>query len=225
MLALTADEMRAIDQYTIKQLEIPSLVLMENAALRTISQINLDQRQSFAIFCGTGNNGGDGLAIARGLHSLGKTVIIFIVGNPKKTSPEFGTQLRALSHLNVEISWLDTLESIQDMQNKLKKVNTLIDCIFGTGLSSAVRPPHSVVIDQVNQSRIYTISVDIPSGIDTDTGRVMGTAVQADLVICLEFMKQGLVDNPYVRADIRVVPIGIPREAKIAILGEREDLC
>jgi NAD(P)H-hydrate epimerase len=77
-----------------------------------------------------------------------------------------------------------------------------------------------VVIEQMNQSRIYTLSVDIPSGIDCDRGKIMGTAVRADQIVCLEYMKQGLVDNPYIHADIRVVPIGIPQEAKEAVLGE-----
>lgn len=220
MRAITRAESQALDHYAIQQLEIPSLLLMQNAALRTLSQINLDQRQSFAVFAGTGNNGGDGLAIARELHVLGKKVLVFLVGNKEKATEEFQVQYRSLSHLDVELFWVDTLESVGVMVEKMGVVNTLIDCIFGTGLSSPVRPPQSVVIEQMNQSRIYTLSVDIPSGIDCDRGKIMGTAVRADQIVCLEYMKQGLVDNPYIHADIRVVPIGIPQEAKEAVLGE-----
>ncbi len=219
MRAVTAEEMKNIDRYAIEQLGIPSLLLMENAALRTIDAIDLEKRHSFAVFCGTGNNGGDGLAIARGLHALGKEVRVFLVGDPKRASEEFSVNRATLEHLNLEVSQVETLGDLDTMMTQLGKVNTIIDCLFGTGLNREVKGVAAVVIEQINQSRIFTISVDLPSGLDADRGNIWGTFVEPGLVVCLEMLKKGLVSNPYIHCPIRLVPIGIPEEAKRAILG------
>ena len=99
MVIVTADEMQKIDHYAIKVLEIPSIVLMENAALKVIENINTDMRDSFAVICGTGNNGGDGLAVSRGLISLGKNVYTYIIGKEGEGTQEFKTNLKALRNL------------------------------------------------------------------------------------------------------------------------------
>lgn len=221
MITVTKEEMRAIDSYAIKNLEIPSLILMENAALRTIDTIDLNLRQTFAVFCGMGNNGGDGLAIARGLLCLGKKVIVYLVGDKAHATEEFRTNFRALEHLTQDIHQVETLGDIGDMIGRFGEVNTFIDCIFGTGLDREIRGVHTVVMEQMNEARTYTISVDMPSGIDATSGKVWGSYVHADEVVCFEYMKKGLKANPYVNATIRVVPIGIPAEAKKHVLGDR----
>ena len=218
MIKVSADQMKAIDRYAINVLDIPGIVLMENAALRSISNMDLSRRHSFAIFCGTGNNGGDGLAIARGLIALGKKVITFIIGDRTKGSEEFKTNYRALERLG-EIHWLDTIGDIDLMKEKLDKVNTIIDCIFGTGLNRQIRGMAVVVIENINESRIHTISIDVPSGINATTGESLGSVVDASEIICLQYMKTGLEVSPYVHCPITVVPIGIPDFVAEKVLG------
>lgn len=209
MRIVTADQMQAIDRYAINVLEIPSLILMENAALRTIDQIDLNHRHSFAIFCGTGNNGGDGLAIARGLIALGKKVHVFMVGERGDGSEEFKVNYQALENLTEPI-WLRTLGDLETLADKLQDVNTIIDCIFGIGINREIRGPAVVIIEQINNSRIYTISIDIPSGMNPDSGKSFGAVIDASEIICLQYKKQGLNQSPYVHCPIKVVPIGIP---------------
>lgn len=222
MRKVNAQQMRMIDQYAIKTLGIPSMILMENAALRTIDCIDLARRQTFGIFCGTGNNGGDGLAIARGLLALGKNVSVFIIGDREKSTPDFAMNYAILEKMNAKIFWMKTLGDIEDLPRKLESVNTLIDCIFGTGLDREIKGMAQAVIDAMNASRTYTISVDMPSGINATTGEIHGTFVEADEVVCLQLPKIGLDKTPYLHAEIHVVPIGIPQQAVQYVLGKEE---
>ncbi len=220
MLLVSSDQMRRIDHYAIEQMEIPSIVLMENAALAVISNLDLQRRHTFAVFCGTGNNGGDGLAIARGLINRGKSVTIYIIGEESHGSPDFKTNLAILRHMRAGIKKIETLGDIQDLADELKKVNTIIDAILGTGLDRPVRELQAVVIEQINESRVFTISIDLPSGLDGDTGKSLGACVEPSAILTLEIMKKGLYDNPMFRCPIRVLHIGIPDRAKAFVLGE-----
>lgn len=219
MRIVTAQQMQAIDHYAIERLEIPAIILMENAALRTLDAMDLVRRSTFAIFCGTGNNGADGLAIARGLIALGKQVCCFIVGEKGRGSEAFKLQYRILEHLNVELRWLETLGDLSDMIERLKSVNTIVDCIFGTGLDRELRGMAPIVIEQINQSRVYTYAVDMPSGINATTGESHGAYVQADEIICLQYLKRGLADNPLIFGKVHVVPIGIPDVVYDKVVG------
>ena len=220
MIIVTADEMRRIDKYAINVLEIPSIVLMENAALKVIKNIDIERRNSFAVICGTGNNGGDGLAVARGLLSLGKKVYTYIIGSKGEGSEEFKINLRSLMKISDNVKFMNTIGDIQSLPEELENVNMIIDAIFGIGLNSEVKGMAQYVIDTINKSRIYTLSVDIPSGMHPDTGAIMGTCVDPSLIVCMSSMKKGLVRNSLISTDIVVEHIGIPKEAYKAVLGE-----
>lgn len=223
MQAVTGEQMRLIDHFAIERYGIPEIVLVENAAIRTIDCIDLSRRHTFAVFCGTGNNGADGLAVARGLVARAKHVRVFIVGNPEKAGEAWKQNYEALQLLQVQIKRIETLGDLDDMIHQLDEMNTLIDCLFGTGLNREIRGTAAIVIEQINRSRTYTISVDLPSGIDATTGRVWGCFVEADAVICLQLMKTGLQNNPYVNGEVIVVPAGIPQKAIEA--GLESDNC
>lgn len=223
MRSVSAEEMRQIDHYAMEQLEMPSIVLMENAARAAMDQVDLDRRQSFAIFCGMGNNGGDGLAMGRNLMSLGKRVRFYLLGSLEKASPDFMTNYRVLRHMKADIRFLETLGQIQDLPGELSDFNTLIDALFGTGLNRPLRGIVPVVIELINESRIFTISLDMPSGIDATTGQTYGAYVQASAVLTFELMKSGLEAFPLSGSLVRVLPIGIPRQAKAFVLGDDFD--
>lgn len=220
MILVNAQQMKEIDHYAIKVLEIPEIVLMENAALRVIDHLDTDRRDSFAIFCGTGNNGGDGLAIARGLIALNKKVDIYMVGDRDKGSTSFRTNYRALVGLHANIKWMETLGDIDDLRESVLKVNTLVDCLIGTGLDRQVTGMKEYVIEIMNRSRVRIISVDVPSGLDASTGQIQGICCEATQTICLQIVKTGVYRNKLVAGDLQVVPIGIPPKAVEAILGK-----
>lgn len=221
MLLVTADEMRAIDNYAIKVLEIPSIILMENAALKVIKNINTEIRDTFAVVCGVGNNGGDGLAVARGLIGLDKDVYTYIIGDVKKGSEEFKINLKALKNISDKVKIMETIEDIQSFPEELKKVNMVIDALLGTGLRGQVRGMEEYVINTINNSRIYTLSIDVPSGIDSTSGRILGACIDPSMVVVLGAMKKGLLSNPYLRADIKLEYIGIPKIAYKKVLKDK----
>lgn len=214
MRLVTADQMRELDKYCINQLEIPEILLVENAAISSLAHLDLDRRQSFAVFCGTGNNGADGLAIARQLLSLDKKVHIFLIGHSNKPSQAWLTNFRAVRHMTEQISSIETIGDIEDVSELLSRYNTIIDAIFGIGLNRPLSGVAPIAIEQMNESRIFKISIDMPSGLDANTGRSYGAFVEADRIICMEYMKAGLEKINYLDADIHIVSAGIPIKAK-----------
>lgn len=205
--------MQAIDSYAINELKIPSLCLVERASLAVMKNINLDIRHSFAIFSSVGNNGADGMALARNLLALDKKVDIYILGNLDKASDDFLINYRACKNLTDTIYELKSIGDMEFLSENLKKVNTLVDAIFGTGLNRPVSGIYATVIDIINQASIYTISVDIPSGFDCDGEMDFGLCVDSDLIVSMQIMKKGLYEDRYFRKKIRVEDIGISQRA------------
>jgi len=209
MIAVTGNEMKAIDNYCIEKLGIPGIVLMENAALKVIKNIDLDKFNSFTIICGVGNNGGDGLAVGRHLIVEGKDVSIFVIGNLNKASEDFSINYSILKNMKIEIKAIEDEENLKDLIVCIKKSDMTIDSIFGTGLTRDVEGLYRDVIANINEHSKYILSIDIPSGIDSDTGKVLGICVKADKTVKFQLMKKGLVDYE----NVIVESIGMPKMA------------
>lgn len=218
MQSVRAEEMREMEQIAIKQLEIPELLLVENAALNILRCLDLSTRHSFAVFCGPGNNGADGMALARHLLGRDKKVMVYLVGESKHPGEAWLTNRRILQHMTKNLRRVETLGEIEDMLQEINAFNTIIDALFGTGLQGSLKGVAPIVIDNINQSRIYTISVDVPSGLDATTGRPSGAFIEANEVITLEMMKTGLENNPYVDCPVQVVSAGLPQAVKDRVL-------
>ncbi|MGM9907396.1 NAD(P)H-hydrate epimerase [Limosilactobacillus sp.] len=183
---ITAEQMRHYDSYTINTIGIPSLVLMERAALAVRDEV----LNAFPLYlghvvvvAGSGNNGGDGLDVARLLHIAGVRVTILNVGNPDHASAEHQTQEKICQYYQIpETSDLAVL----------KQATLIIDAMFGIGIDRPVTGAYADAIEAINQSKALVVAVDMPSGINTDTGEVMGTAVKADATVTFAFNKVGL---------------------------------
>lgn len=189
---LNSIQMKACDKYTIENIGIPSMVLMERAALSVVQEIVNDylaEEISAVIFAGTGNNGGDGIAIGRILKEKGAQVQIVVVGDLQKCSLEMKQQMTIAENMGISVKMYD---------NSLKKeYNVIIDALFGIGLSREVQGIFQSAIQWINQKKasekkISVYAVDIPSGIHTDSGEVLGCAVQADKTITFQYGKPGL---------------------------------
>lgn len=180
----TGEQMRRADLYTIEEIGVPSMVLMERAALevvRCMEEEQLDFRKVLVV-CGSGNNGGDGYAIARLLHLKGHDVTIFFAGNSQKRSEENAQQAKIAAHYEIPvITNLGTEE-----------YSVIIDALFGTGLKREVTGHYREVLCSVNQMAGKKVAVDLPSGIHDTTGARMGIAFCADLTVAIAFPKRGL---------------------------------
>lgn len=187
--AITAEQMRHYDSYTINTIGVPSLVLMERAALAVRDEIlnafplNL---QNVVVVAGTGNNGGDGLDVARLLHIAGVKVTILNVGNPDHTSEEHQVQDKICRYYQIP--------ETTDL-NVLKDASLIVDALFGIGIDRPVEGDYAKAINAINDSDAVVVAVDMPSGINTDTGEVMGTAVKATATVTFALNKVGLTKN------------------------------
>ena len=218
MLVVDSKTMKKIDQYAIDILKVPSICLVERSALAVIKNINLEKRTSFAIVVGVGNNGADGLAIARNLLAMGKYVEIYIVGDLSKESQDFKVNLDSCKRLTDKIFKPESIEDLTIMEKNLDEVSTIIDAIFGTGLNRTVGGMYSYMISLINRTMKYTISVDIPSGLDGDSGRDWGEVVDSDLIVSMQLMKRGVYEKNRFKDKCIVEDIGIPQRAIEAIL-------
>lgn len=218
MLVVDSKTMKKIDQYAIDILKVPSICLVERSALAVIKNINLEKRTSFAIVVGVGNNGADGLAIARNLLAMGKYVEIYIVGDLSKQSEDFKLNLDSCKRLTDKIFEPESIEDLAIMEKNLEEVSTIIDAIFGTGLNRTVGGMQAYMISLINRTMKYTISVDIPSGLDGDNGKSWGEVVDSDLIVSMQIMKRGVYEKNRFRDKCIVEDIGIPQKAIEAIL-------
>lgn len=213
MLLVDRETMQKIDRFAIEELKIPSLCLVERAALSVMENINLDVRHSFAIIVSCGNNGADGLALARNLLALGKNCHIYIIGNKDKASEDFIKNFNACKNLTENIYPVETIEDMKFLRENLDRVNTIIDGIFGTGLNRPVSGIYANIIDLINEKNIYTISIDLPSGFDANGENNYGSYVDSDLIVCMQIFKKGLYEDTYFRDKTVVCDIGLPKIA------------
>lgn len=206
--AVSRQEARNADKRAIETFGIPSILLMENAALAVVHEVR--DYAIFAVVCAPGSNGGDGLAIARHLCILGKDVRVYIVGDPRKSSDDFKTNLRIMNKLAPEVLNVVNDENFDEFVSALKGCETCIDAIFGTGLNRPVEGIFKSVIEAINSNASHVVAVDIPSGLDCDTGEELGAAVRATRTVTFHRMKKGLDISPQYGGDVIVSYIGIP---------------
>ncbi|MDU3177185.1 MULTISPECIES: NAD(P)H-hydrate epimerase [Anaerococcus] len=223
MLVVDKDQMIAIDKYAINELKIPALCLVERAALAVIKNINLDVRKSFAIVIGIGNNGADGLAVARNLLARDYYVDLYIIGSLEKASEEFILNYEAVKNLTENIYMVDTIADLEFMEENLSNVTTIIEGIFGTGLDRTISGTYAYVIALINRSLKYIISIDVPSGLDSTSGDSWGEIVDCDLIVSMQLMKQGVFERSIYKDKCVVEDIGIPQKAINKILPKMAD--
>lgn len=219
MKVVTAAEMRQIDQDTIEGIGIPGIVLMETAGSAIVRAIerHYPTCQRIGIFAGKGNNGGDGIVIARQLAHAGRDVHLFLVSPPDSFTGEAHINLQIAKRLGLHIEEILTATGFHGtgtVPTTLASCELLIDAIFGTGLHSAVRDPIATVINTINRLPIPILSVDLPSGLNADTGHPLGTCVRADRTVTIGLPKRGLLMHPgaELAGKLEVVDIGFPEQ-------------
>jgi len=188
--------MRRLDQTAVEAFGIREELLMENAGDAVYSVISSEvgvQGKTFIICCGIGNNGGDGLVIARKIHSNGGRVKVFILGDRAKYKGAARLNLDIVSNLKIEIR---DVTSVDAVRMDIVHADAIVDAIFGTGLIREAAGIYRDVIELINASGKTVISADIPSGVSGDSGQVMGVAVQADYTVTFGLPKLGNILFP-----------------------------
>lgn len=212
---VTGRQMKTIDRETIQAVGIPSMVLMERAALAVAEAIEADflpVRPDLPIVCvcGSGNNGADGVAVGRILHSRGWTVQVLLAGDAQDYTEELQQQIRIAENMSVPLG------VVAGNPDPVKGSKIIVDALFGIGLSRPVSGSFEELIETINANaaaRVY--AVDIPSGIHADNGTVMGAAVHADVTVSFGYAKTGQLFYPGKQhcGKLKVKDIGFPEEA------------
>ncbi|SFD21291.1 NAD(P)H-hydrate dehydratase [Clostridium uliginosum] len=217
MEVFLSTQCKEIDKITINDIGIPSIILMENAAIAVVGEIS-SKGESFFILCGQGNNGGDGLAIARHLISQDKKVKVCIVGINERFSKDFLTNLTILKNLDkVEITQIKQEQDInQNFIEKIKNCDVIIDAIFGVGLNRELTGVFKKLIEKVNSNSKLIVSIDVPSGLDCDLGLVQGISIKANFTYTFEVLKEGFLNYNSIKylGAVKVLKIGIPEKVK-----------
>ena len=215
MEILSRDNCRKIDYETISKVGIPSIVLMENAANEIVNIIkNIGNK--IIVFCGVGNNGGDGLAIARKLYLLGKDVEVILIGDINKLTNDCNLNLQIVRNLNIPVTNINDEFSKTYIIEKIISSDYIVDSIFGIGLNRDVSGIYKDIIEIINEFSKFIVAVDIPSGMDANTGKKLNVAVKANITCTVEVMKKGFMATKAIdlTGDIKIINIGIPNYIK-----------
>ncbi len=217
--AITSKEMMEIEEKA-DNMGISRLLMMENAGAGVAYNIvrMYDKKDikycKVVVICGLGNNGGDAMVSARHLAYYGSNITVILLGSSKgiktheaKTNYNILARMRSIKVIEAE-SIDDNIKSI------ISSADIIIDGIFGTGIKGEIKEPYSTAIDVINASDAYKVAVDIPSGLDPDTGYIYGKCVRADITVTFHRLKKGLVDSGKNTGRVIVWNIGIPLDAE-----------
>ena len=178
---LSSSEMKRCDSVIINKMKVPSMVLMERAALSAEKELHdgMFDLKKVVVVCGSGNNGGDGFAVARLLHLKNIDVTVLFVGDEDKCTPETKQQMQIVKNYGIKIC--------KDLD--FDRYTTIVDAIFGVGLLKPVRGRYAQIIEKMNKAKADILSLDIPSGISANTGEVMGIAIKAKKTVTFAYKK------------------------------------
>lgn len=218
MKIVTAEQMRELDTLSIERDGIPSLRLMENAGRQVfhflIKKFGKKKGLHVVLFCGPGNNGGDGLVLARLLLKKKVSVQVLLLTDPKDIKGDAKTQYNKIKKFS---SIINSVSSLTDLKKfaKVRKSTVFVDALFGTGLSRPVTGIFKQVILWINKQRVPVISVDSPSGLDANSGKTLGLAISADATVTLGLPKKGffLHQGPVLTGQVTIVDIGLSKKA------------
>ncbi|HEY0191688.1 MAG TPA: NAD(P)H-hydrate epimerase, partial [Kofleriaceae bacterium] len=211
---VTAEEMRALDRATIEEIGLPALVLMETAG-RAVAEAALrmlgEERGHVAVVCGPGNNGGDGFVAARVLRDRGVDAAVYLAAPGDAVKDDARAHLDAYERAGGAVRMLDTAAQLEACEADVVDAALVIDALFGVGLTRAIEGHMAEVVQRMLLAG-RTLAVDIPSGIETDTGRTLGIAVAAERTVTMAARKVALVSSPGFAAagELEIADIGIP---------------
>jgi len=215
-MEITVKQMYQIEENG-SQMGFPRQLMMENAGASMVKRIMEKfpdvSSKKILVFAGLGNNGGDALVVARHLAGYGSKVTVILLGNPSD-----------IKTIECRANWqlLEKMNSVQlgfgPSDAASFDVDIIVDGILGTGISGDIREPHASAIDLINKTKAFKVAVDVPSGVDPDTGNTANKYVTADMTVTFHKMKRGMPKRKDLCGTIFVEKIGIPPEAEVGVL-------
>jgi hydroxyethylthiazole kinase-like uncharacterized protein yjeF len=225
MGSLSREEVRALDRCAIDTVGVPGVVLMENAGRNTTDAIEEFlggvAGRSVAVVAGAGNNGGDGFVIARHLALRGAEVAVFLVAPEARIAGDAAVNLHVIRELGQDIR-PTTGAALAGLAEALRAFELVVDAVGGTGIHGALRGETATAVEQINAAGRPVVAVDIPTGLDCDTGEAPGAVVRAEMTVTFLARKKGF-DTEAARAytgEVRVADIGVP-PAVVAAIARR----
>lgn len=197
MRIVSQSEMKSLDDKAINEIGIPSLVLMENAGLEAARLIGEDLKKNYPttteaiIVCGKGKNGGDGLVVARHLLTNGHRIRVFLMHPVSDYKSESQAELKILQKMKAKITQIESINVLREYFKRANPPFVVIDAILGIGIERDVEGLYFDVIDEINENATEIIALDIPSGVNGDTGKIMGTAINANTTVSFGYPKLG----------------------------------
>lgn len=216
-VVLTREQVRRVDRLAVEQYAMTGLVLMENAGRNAAAIIHdaYGPTGDAILFCGTGNNGGDGFVIARHLHNLGWRVRLVLTGSASSMTYDTAANCAIIRAMDLPLMEAADADRQRTAVGTVQPSDVVVDSLLGTGFRGDVRSPMAELIDKLNSTnRRAMVSVDVPSGLDCDDGLPSNATIRADLTITFVASKTGFsrsVAAPYT-GRVEVVDIGTPRE-------------
>src|SRR3954451_7203660 len=230
MRILNAAQMREADRFTIEEIGIPSLVLMENAGRQVVAAMEATYEAQLegrvAVLCGRGNNGGDGFVVARTLMQRGIDASVFVVGPIAEVRGDAKTNLEILGRLGITVVEINDEQSWELHFSEIAQCTLIVDAIFGTGLKNALSGMLETVVADVNASDIPIVSIDLPSGLSSDTPHLVGDCIDASMTVTLGAPKLPLILPPgeAYSGEVVIADIGIPYEVIDGLEGPHIEL-
>ena len=231
---LSRAQMRAFDKHAIAVCKVPSIVLKENAGRGAADVVERDalggrvDGKRVVVVCGVGNNGGDGFVVGRHLRSRGARVDAWLAGEPTKMTADCRANYDAFVGLGSRVDVVSPT-TLDALRVALAASDVVVDALFGTGLDRPLGDLFAGVVGFVNDARVRKVALDVPSGMNADTGVAMGTAVRADFTVTFAHLKLGHVtgQGAHLSGVVKVVDIGVPpsiRAEQAAALTEARDV-
>lgn len=213
-LMLNREQVRSIDRMAIEQYGMPGVVLMENAG-RGCAELLLQQGVTgrVAICCGKGNNGGDGFVIARHLENAELDVDVLLLCAPEELKGDAAVNLHVLQQAKTRLQSFSLPDDRDSFARQLGAAEWVVDALLGTGTQGTIRDPYATAIDLINAASRSVLAVDLPSGLDCDTGETLGPCVRATLTATFVASKPGFQIGSAMKwtGDVHVIDIGVPR--------------
>jgi NAD(P)H-hydrate epimerase len=219
-----------MDRVAIEEFGVPGVVLMENAgagAAAVARRVLHEKGEHVSILAGKGNNGGDAFVVARHLLNRGIAVSCTYIGALEEADPNTdpGVNLYILFKMGLLIREIHNVEGVEAVLRRLEKADLIIDGMLGTGARGRVREPYASLIQGVNQIAVPVLALDLPSGLDADTGEVLGHCIQAAHTTTFALPKQGFDRNrgPDLCGEVHIIDIGMPRKVVKQVLASMRE--
>jgi len=218
-MLLKSEDVKKIDKYAIENLQMPEMVLMENAGIGLKNNVDkMDNK--ICIICGSGNNGGDGLVLARQLLSEGKKVDVFLIREENKLKNSVYENYQILNNLNHKVEFLNEKGDLAVLEDSIINSDLVVDSIFGIGLSRSIEGIYKEIIELMNNKSKKILSVDTPSGFNSNTGEIYNVCIKAYKTVTFIGVKKGFNNKKASKytGEVVVEQISIPKNIVEKIL-------